>query len=408
MVTGTPSHATVSGSEPARPGRGPFSRWPRSADVALAAVVFVLEVIGILGRVVQESGEFSISMLGDVSPATYLLLAVSSIALIWRTAQPMIVVAITLGASIVWDVLGLAYGPSLAILIALYSVGRYVKEDRTSYLAVAAAVVLAITDDLVESESASTMALTVGIVVLAWYVGRRVRGRRDYLALLEERAGYLERERVAEAQRAVTQERTRIARELHDLVAHRVSMITVQAGAAQTVASSDPAKAIRAMEAVEQAGREALDELRQVLGVLRTDDADALAPMHGVSEIPTLVSDMRDAGVDVAMSTEGVPDDVPARIELAAYRIVQEALTNVLKHGGPSPSAEVHLAKDGQMLSIEVTDRGTGGSSLPGSGQGLVGMRERATLLGGSFEAGLQPGGGFQVNARLPLERRSS
>jgi signal transduction histidine kinase len=373
----------------------------------LAVIVFVLEVIGILSRAVNESGEFSISMLGDEPAATYLLLAASSIALLWRKSQPLVVMFATLGASLVWDVIGLAGGPSLAIFVSLYGVGRYIADNRTSFLAVAAALVLVVANDLIESEPVSVIGVSLALVLLAWYVGRRVRGRRAYLALVEERAKYLERERAAEAQRAVDEERTRIARELHDLVAHRVSMITVQAGAAQTVAVSDPERALRAMEAVEKEGREALEELRQVLGVLRADgERDGLVPLHGLADIPDLVAEMRGAGIDVSLSIEGVPAGLPARVDLAAFRIVQEALTNVVKHGGPDPRAEVRLSSDDQMLIIEVTDRGSGVSTLPGSGQGLAGMRERAALLGGAFEAGPRPGGGFQIMARVPLEPR--
>lgn len=403
-MTSTSVPDATTDASPTPLGRSPFARWPRSTDSALALIVFVLEVVGIVGRAVQETGEFSVSMLGDVPLATYLLLAISSIALLWRMTRPLIVLAVTLVASLVWDLIGLALGPSLAILVSLYSVGRYIEEDRTSFLAASAAVILAVADDLIEMESASTIGVSVGIVLLAWYVGRRMKGRREYFALLEERAEYLERERAAEAQRAVAQERTRIARELHDLVAHKVSMITVQAGAAQTVAAGDPARAVRAMEAIEEAGREALGELRQVLGVLRTDEGQELTPMHGLADIPGLISDMQQAGVEVSLHSGGTPRVASKRVELTAYRIVQEALTNVLKHGGPNPEAEVHLSSDDGMLFIEVSDRGSGVSSLPGSGQGLVGMRERAMLLGGTFESGPRPGGGFRVSARLPLE----
>jgi signal transduction histidine kinase len=410
MVTGTSSGPASAGEEPTRPRKGPFTLWPHSADAVLAVIVFVLEVIGILGRAVNESGEFSLSMLGDIPAATYLLLAVSSIALLWRRGIPLLVLGVTLSASVVWDVIGLADGPSLAILVSLYGVGRYIAEDRTSLLGVAAALIIVVGDDLlIEGEPGTIVGLSMLLVLLGWYLGRRVKGRREYVALVEERADYLERERAAEAQQAVDEERTRIARELHDLVAHRVSMITVQAGAAQTIASSDPDKAIRAMKAVEEAGREALEELRQVLGVLRADgEREGLVPMHGVADIPDLVADMRGAGMDVSLFNEGARGPLPARVDLATYRIVQEALTNVLKHAGPDPKAEVRLSTVGQMLNIEVTDRGSGVSALPGSGQGLVGMRERATLLGGTFEAGPRPAGGFRIMARLPLERSPS
>jgi signal transduction histidine kinase len=375
----------------------------------LAVVVFALEVIAILGRAADESGEFDISTLGDVASVTYLLLAAGSIALLWRRSRPLIVLMVTLTASLVWDVIGLAGGASLAILVSLYGVGRYIEEDRASFMAVGAALILVVADDLIEGEPAAVFGLSLVLVFLGWYVGRRIKGRREYLALLEERAEYLERERAAEAQQAVDEERTRIARELHDLVAHRVSMITVQAGAAQTVAASDPQRAIRAMEAVEEEGREALRELRQVLGVLRPDEErESLAPMHGLADIPGLVEEMNGVGIGVSLSNAGVPDVLPARIDLASYRIVQEALTNVLKHAGPDPKAEVRLSSDDYTLTIEVTDRGSGVSTLPGSGHGLAGMRERATLLGGTFEAGPSLRGGFRIMARLPLERSPS
>jgi signal transduction histidine kinase len=389
---------------------GPFTRWPHTSDTVLAIAVFVLEVIGILGRAVNESGDFSLSMLGDVPAGTYLLLGLSSVALLWRRTWPLIVLAATLTASLAWDVVGLADGPSLAIFVSLYGVGRYIEDDRISLLAVGVALVVAAVDDLlIEGESVSVVAVSLALVFVAWYVGRRVRNRREYLALIEERAEYLERERAAEAQRVVDEERNRIARELHDLVAHRVSMITVQAGAAQTVAATDPERALRAMESIEVAGREALEELRQVLGVLRADGerGDRL-PAHGLSDVPDLVDDMRTAGMDVSLFDEGAPDQLPARVDLASYRIVQEALTNVLKHGGADPIVEVRISRVGSMLNIEVTNRGPGHTSVPGSGQGLVGMRERAELLGGSFEAGPRSDGGFRVMARLPIERSHS
>lgn len=404
MVPNPPAHDAVLVGRLSAPRRGPFSRWPRSSDAVLAIVAFVLEVVGILRGVADKAGEFDISMLGDVAPATFLLLAASSIALLWRRNQPLIVVAATLTAAIVWDVIGLAGGPSLAIFISLYGVGRYIEEDRTSLLAVAVALALAVADDLIEGEPVSTIGFSLAVVFIGWYLGRRIKGRREYMALLEERAEYLDRERAAAAQRAVDAERTRIAREMHDLVAHRVSMITVQAGAAQTVAASDPARAVRAMEAVEQAGREALQELRQVLGVLRADDQQPLGPIHGLAEVPRLVEEMNGAGMSVSWSNYGVPDILPTRVDLASFRIVQEALTNVLKHAGPNPEAEVRLSANKEMLTIEVTDSGQGATTLPGSGQGLVGMQERVALLGGTLEAGPRLGGGFRVMARLPLE----
>ncbi len=386
------------------------ARSPRSGDVAIALVTFGLEIAGILSRAANETGEFSISTLGEIPAATFLLLAISSLALLWRRANPLIVLGVTLGASLVWDVIGLENGPSLAILVALYGLGRYVANNRTSLLGVAGAVVVFAADDLlIEKEELSVVGLSVGLVAAAWYLGRRVRRRGEHLALIEERAEYLERERLAEARWAVEEERTRIARELHDVVAHHVSMMTIQAGAAQAVAGKEPEKASRAMAAVENAGRQALGELRHVVGVLRSaDEQEQLVPVRGLTDVPTLVGEMEEAGIDVSLVDNGAPSDLPVRVDLAAYRIIQEALTNVLKHGGSNPAAEVRLANDGAALTIEVMDRGAGETVLPGSGSGLLGMRERALLLGGEFEAGPRPEGGFRVFARLPVEGGSA
>ena len=406
MATGNPTATAAPTEQAARPRQGPFTRWPQTADTALAALVFVLEVAGALFRRANESGAFSMSMLGNVRPGIYLLLGVSSVALLWRRSHPIMVLVATLTASVVWDLMSLEGGPSLAIFVSLYGVGRYITDNRTSTIAVASAMILAVADDLIERESISVFVFSLSVVLVGWYVGRRVRARRDYLRLLEERAAYLERERHTAAQRAVDEERARIARELHDVVAHRVSMMTVQAGAAQTVAGNDPQRAIGAMKAVEEAGREALEELRQLLGVLRApSEREALAPTRGLAEIPGLIGEMNRAGVGVSLFTDDLPDDLPASVDLASYRIVQEALTNVVKHAGPDASAEVRLAAGAGQLTIEVTDRGSSDSRLPGAGQGLVGMRERAALLGGTFEAGPRPGGGFRVMTRLPLDR---
>lgn len=386
----------------------PFKRWPRAADATLAVVVFLLEVLGNLGQATNEPGELDLSTLGDLAPAAFVLLAVSSVALLWRRRHPITVMLATLAALPAWDSLELPGGPSLAILISLYGVGRYITDDRTSLRTVAFALVIVIFDDVIERDPASVFLLSMALVLLAWYFGRGIRSRARYLILLEERAEFLERERVATAQRAVDEERNRIARELHDIVAHRVSMITVQAGAAQAVVASHPDKALRAMEAVEGAGREALTELRHVLGVLRSDgEPEALGPVRGLDDIDGLVAQSEEAGMHVSLFREGLPAEVSTQVGLAAYRIVQEALTNVLKHAGPNAPVDVRLVGNDDVLTIEVTDRGSGTTQLPGAGQGLVGMRERATLVGGSFEAGPQPEGGFRVSVRLPLESGS-
>jgi signal transduction histidine kinase len=185
----------------------------------------------------------------------------------------------------------------------------------------------------------------------------------------------------------------------------------VQAGAAKAVAAKDPEGALQAMGAVEEAGRQALDELRHLLGVLRPEtDLDGLGPQPGLADLPRLVDQIRGAGLDVSLATDGVSAELPARVDLFAYRIVQEALTNVLKHAGPGAHTEVRLGTDRSGIVIEVLDDGRGAVVLPGSGvaqggargHGIVGMRERARLLGGTLDARPRPGGGFRVVAHLP------
>ena len=181
-------------------------------------------------------------------------------------------------------------------------------------------------------------------------------------------------------------------------------MMTVQAGAAKTVAADDPRGALHAMEAVEQAGRQALAELRHLLGVLRPEaEGDELGPQPGIAEVPRLVDQFREGGLDISLTMDSVQTDRPDRVDLSTYRIVQEALTNVLKHAGPSARSEVRLGTHNHRVTIEVLDNGQGATILPGSGHGIAGMRERALLLGGSLEAGPRPGGGFRVVAHLPI-----
>jgi signal transduction histidine kinase len=315
-----------------------------------------------------------------------------------------VVLGVTLAASTLSLALDYTEAVGFAMLIALYSVGNYVTDDRRSYMGVGGAIAVVMIGNLIDGEPAADIGFAFLVLFVVWYIGRRIRIRGEYLTLLQERAAQLEREKAAEARRAVAEERTRIARELHDVVAHRVSLMTVQAGAAKTVAADDPEGALRAMEAVEQAGRQALGELRHLLGVLRPEaGVDELGPRPGLADIPQLVEQLGEASLEVSLAMDGVPMDLPTRVDLSAYRIVQEALTNVLKHAGPGVRTEVRLSTDNHGVAIEVIDTGHGATILPGSGHGIVGMRERALLLGGSLDAGPRPGGGFQVIAYLPI-----
>ncbi|MCH8991904.1 MAG: sensor histidine kinase, partial [Acidobacteria bacterium] len=339
--------------------------------------------------------------LGDVPIAAYIIPAVASGALYWRRYQPLVVLGVVMVGSALLMGLGYLAVHLLGVVISLYSVGRYATNDRWSYLGVGTAVALGGIGGLANGEPASAIAVALFLV---WYIGRRIRIRGEYLTVLQERAAHLEREHAAGAHQAVAEERTRIARELHDVVAHRVSLMTVQAGAAKTIAADDPEGARQAMEAVEHEGRQALGELRHLLGVLRPEaEVGGLGPQPGIADVPRLVEQLGRAGLEVSLTTDDLPTDLTARVDLSAYRIVQEALTNVLKHAGPSARTEVRLSTDNQGVAIEVLDRGHGATILPGSGHGIVGMRERALLLGGSLDTGPRPGGGFQVVAYLPI-----
>ena len=383
-----------------RPLRGPFTRWPCAADAILAIVVFLATVFVSFEGPNQD---IALRPASEVPIVAYIVLAITSCALYWRRHQPLVVLGIFLAALVLsW---GLGHSNDLfGLPIALYSVGRYATNDQWSYYGVGGALALVGIGDFLDGEPAADIGGALLVVFLVWYVGRRIRIRGDYLRLLHERAAHLEREQAAESRRAATEERTRIARELHDVVAHRVSLMTVQAGAAKTVAAADPKGALQAMEAVEKAGRQALDELRHLLGVLRPEaDIDELGPQPGLADVPRLVEQLKEAGLEVALVMDDGETDLPARVDLSTYRIVQEALTNVLKHAGPNARTEVRLSADDHGVGIEVLDNGHGGTILPGSGHGIAGMRERAQLLGGSLDAGPRPGGGFQVVAHLPI-----
>jgi signal transduction histidine kinase len=388
--------------------RGAFTRWGRPADAVLAAVMFSLTTF-----VEDAPGDaVAIRSVGDIPVVALCVFAVASAALFWRRRAPLRVLGVALAA---WAVLlGSGYadlGP--VTIVALYSAGRHAPDDRWGPVGVAVAIAVVNLEGLTDPAPWGE-AVFGGVVMFgAWYLGRRLR-------LRSERAAQLLLEQAAEANRVVAEERTRIARELHDVVAHRVSVMTVLAGAAKAVAAREPERALRAMDDVESAGRQALEELRHLLGVLRPEpERDDLGPQPGLSDVPRLVDETRRAGLEVSYTVDALPA-VPARVELFAYRIIQEALTNALKHSGPGTQVDLlvgpHLpgvpGTDGRPgIVLEVLDDGRGTPVLtelgPGSrstGHGVIGMRERARLLGGTLQASPRTGGGFAVVAHLPAE----
>ena len=242
-------------------------------------------------------------------------------------------------------------------------------------------------------------AITAGVII---------RNRERIFVDTERRATAAEADRLAAAERAVASERSRIAREMHDVVAHSMSVISVQAAAGREIVHADPDKAANVFATIEAVGRESLAELRRMLGVLRDtgDHGAALSPQPGIADITAVVAQSSASGVPTELVTEGDQRALAPGIELAVYRVVQEALTNVLKHAGPSTSAAVHIAYATNELTVEVTDDGRGAAtelSGRGAGHGLIGMRERVEIYGGTFSAGPRANGGFGVCAVLPI-----
>ena len=381
-----------------QPVRGPFERWPHATDLLIAFVAFLLTLA--IWSLRTEVEGFSLNTLTGVG--TWLCAFVGSFALLWRRSHPLHVHGLVLVLSLI-----VLFGPLsdgiVALAFTLYSVGRHEPNTRASLMGLSAALIYVAIDSRVLTSPGVEDVLAGVIAFLLWYTGRRLRFRGEYLRLLEERAQHLERERNLDAERAVAAERTRIAREMHDVVAHQVSLMTVQAGAARTITSSDPKAAGDAMAAVETAGRHALSEMRQLLGVLRPADAgDGLAPQPGVDDLPALVKQVSDVGPRVSFERRGDWSAVPASIELAVYRIVQETLTNVIKHAGDRVDVDVTIDSNIDGVFVHTQDNGRGITAGATGGHGLVGMRERVALLGGSFEAANRAERGFEVRVFLP------
>jgi signal transduction histidine kinase len=282
------------------------------------------------------------------------------------------------------------------VLLAVYSAAAHTS-GRRAQLAGGLTVALYITDLAADAEGIYVEGIIFYALLfgLPWVTGRAVRRRR-----LSERR--VEQEK-AKAAAAIVEERARIARELHDVVAHAISVIVLQARGGRRVLEAEPADAGEAFATIERTGHQALEEMRRLLGMLRRSDEQlALAPQPSLKQLDRLVEQVQAAGLPVKVVIEGEPRELPPGVDLSAYRIVQEALTNALKHAGPA-RARVLLCYDADELELEITDDGAGTGDGSGSGQGLIGMRERVSVYGGELEAGRRPEGGYALRARLPL-----
>jgi signal transduction histidine kinase len=300
----------------------------------------------------------------------------------------------------------------ITLLVGLYTVAAHRGRRQTlaAFAVLEAGIVLATMSWSAPEHEAGPFVSLSALAVTAAVIGTNMRGRRAQLAFLRERAVRLERERDQRAQLAVAGERSRIAREMHDIVTHNLSVMVALADGAVFAQDSSPQRAAAAMRQVSATGRQAITDMRRFLGVLRADEPDAMRhPMPGIAQLDTLAEQVRAAGLPTRLVVSGEPARVPAAAQLTAYRLVQEALTNTLKHAPAGATAEVRVACAAGEVAVTVTDDGAGAVAPPppgpehSSGHGLAGMRERAAAYGGLLTAGPLPGGGWRVAARLVL-----
>ncbi|NDU71866.1 sensor histidine kinase [Actinomadura sp. DSM 109109] len=394
-----------------------FSLRAVAHDGLLALFVTVMQVQGTMARVAAEGAERPLADLGNLG---YALLVVSGLAVAARRVRPMAVFAVTALASAAYYGLGFPDGPGwLALFLSLYTLAAYGDGRRSLAIAGAgiaalAAVWLYTAADIEPRAAIGWVFFRIGASVMSAALGESVRTRRVIADEAEKRAELAERTREETARARVDAERLRIAREVHDTVAHAVAIINVQSGVTAHVLDRRPEHAREALRTIEQTSSRALREMRAVLGVLRDDgdrdDGDGRAPHPGLDEIGDLTAKARGAGLDITLEASPPPASLPSAVGGAAYRIVQESVTNVIRHVGPT-RVTVALTSGTDALEIRVTDegRGTGPRSADGAdggtapGHGIAGMRERCRLLGGEFDAGPTPRGGFEVAARLPL-----
>jgi len=321
--------------------------------------------------------------------------------------------ALTVSVAAISLHIGLGYqgvpAGTFAALVILYSAASLtdIRQGILAALIAAAGITIYFATDRGDPDLTQAVT-TYATYAVGWGLGMYARSRREYTNIVEERASLLEREREVRAREAVADERARIARELHDIVGHALNLIVIQSGGAQRVFQSKPELARDSLASIESTGRQALTDMERMLGILRgTEEADeALSPQPGLSNIESLAARVSEAGLPVEVTVEGTPVALPSSVDLSAYRIIQEALTNALKHAGPA-HASVKIRHGPDSLELEITDDGQGasgeGAGDDQGGRGLIGMRERVGLFGGELSVGPRPGGGFRVHVRLPL-----
>ena len=391
-------------------------QWWERASRWSEAHRFPLDAVG-TGLLLLATVVLATPVQGGSSSAARLWTVALVVPLAWRRSRPVASVAAVYAAGLLQVVLGtpLVVPTDLVVLVALYSVTVY--GPRWAYrTAIVSALVgawvlglaLVVDANLGSLVSAAFVAVLTGTSALAaWAFGLVRRSRRETIGALLDRAERLEVERDQQGQIATAAERSRIAREMHDIVAHSLSVIIAQSDGGRYAAETNPAAAVRSLATIGETGRAALADMRRLLGVLRSDDdpsAGTPGPQPAVEDIDALVDQVRTSGLRVSLVRLGSPRDMPPGAGLTAYRICQEALTNVLKHAGPDPQVTVVVQWLPTSLTIDVSDDGRGAAvENDGAGKGLLGMRERAAMFRGRLTAGPRSGGGFLVRAEIPL-----
>jgi signal transduction histidine kinase len=383
-------------------------------DVLVATVVAVLSVVDVASASSERlEGERAADWIA------YALVIVGSLSLVWRRRRPIAVLAFVTAVLIAFWLR--EYGAFLSVLglPALFATAVHAENRHRAWwalglscvsLLIAASVsVLDRPDGFAYFTALSVAAFLVGSIA----AGVVIRNRERIFVDTERRAAAAEADRLAEAERAVVRERSRIAREMHDVVAHGMSVVAVQAAAGREIVHADPDKAAEVFARIEAIGRESLTELRRIVGVLREagDEVASLSPQPGIADIAATVAQAAATGGATDLIIEGRQRGLAPGVELTAFRIVQEALTNVRKHAGRSASATVRISYEPHALVVEVTDDGRGAAtslSGVGTGNGLIGMRERVEIYGGEFTSGPRRGGGYAVRAVLPVVSVSS
>ena len=377
---------------------------PRGADGLLTALV----VIGALAA--HAWGDSTVNDPNEVDPSwwTVLVVLLGTVPLYWRRTHTLVAGLVVVSAEVFGLFVGMSGAAFIGSVIAVYSIGAHttgVQRTRT-VTAIATLVIGLFIAGWIDGLSLLDEFISTGVLLItAFVLGDNLRRRRQNVADLAERAERAEREQGLIVEQRVAAERTRIARDLHDVVAHSVSVMVIQAGAARRNLATDPVTAAEALEALESTGRQTMSELRAILGVLRTDGtgmAPDLDPQPSLSRIDALTGDGEH---DVHVSVDGDISCLPESISITGYRLVQEALTNVRRHAGAPETVEVNLRVDDDRLTIDVCDDGRGAATLPSEdGFGIIGMRERVAAVGGTVDAGPRPGGGWRVRAVLPVD----